>query len=326
METEVRMRSGPIFQLFSLLVVSFLPASALAQEAATAPPPGVKAVLELSGQFFYAGDPLPVRISVGNDGEESVVNPIRTTVFGGLRARTGDGAALKRADSPTGQEPERPEKLPPGTFYGAIVDITSVYPGLAQPGSYEIEWSGDGVRSRTLIIRVIPKYDPAKLYRAQIDTEEGPIYIDFFQDVSPIAVKAFIDMANAGFYDGLLFHEVHSGGRVVAGDPRFGKAKAGSITYPQEQSDLPPVAGTVLMMPAGAAPPSNGSAFMILLRPEPSIRGQATILGQVVKGLDAVMQISQRPSTQRTSEPFFKPLKDIEIRGITIGERPKRAP
>jgi cyclophilin family peptidyl-prolyl cis-trans isomerase len=177
-----------------------------------------------------------------------------------------------------------------------------------------------------MVVRVIPKYDPSKLYRARIDTEEGPIYVDFFQDVSPIAVKAFIDMANAGFYDGLLFHEIHPGARVVGGDTRYGNATSDPITFPQEQSDLPHVAGTVLMMPVGAAPPSNGSAFMILLRPEPSIRGQATILGQVVEGLDAVMRISQRPSTQSSSEPFFKPLKDIEIRGVVITERPTDRP
>ena len=65
---------------------------------------------------------------------------------------------------------------------------------------------------------------------------------------------------------------------------------------------------------------------MILLRPEPSLRGQLTILGQVISGLDAVMRISQRPSSQTTSEPFFKPLKDVEIRGIVIQEAPAEQP
>ena len=60
---------------------------------------------------------------------------------------------------------------------------------------------------------------------------------------------------------------------------------------------------------------------MILLRQQPSWAGQATVLGQVVRGLDVAQRISRRPSTQGTSKPFFKPLKDIRILRVTISEK-----
>ena len=71
---------------------------------------------------------------------------------------------------------------------------------------------------------------------------------------------------------------------IVAGDPRFAQPPRRSITFPAEQSTLPLVAGTVVLKPVGAAPPANGSTFVILLKPQPAWTGQVTVLGQVTRG------------------------------------------
>ena len=60
---------------------------------------------------------------------------------------------------------------------------------------------------------------------------------------------------------------------------------------------------------------------MIALRPRPEWRGQATVIGQVVSGLDVVRKISRRPSTAQSSKPFFKPLKDVRILGMAVEEK-----
>ena len=213
-------------------------------------------------------------------------------------------------------------KLAPNSFYGVVVNLANIYPDLANVGEYEVNWSADGVSSQTLIVRMLPKYDATKQYQAIIDTSEGPIVMDFFPNTSPIAVKAFIDLANAGFYDGLLFHEVRSDWYIVGGDPQYGDAPRSPFIYPAEQSSLPIVAGTVVIKPARPAPPANGSQFMILLRPEPSWTGQVTVLGQVVRGLDTVRKISRVSSTLQSSRPYFKPLEDVRIRKVSIAERP----
>jgi cyclophilin family peptidyl-prolyl cis-trans isomerase len=282
---------------------------------------GVVAILELSQSFYYAGEALEVRLSIGNDGDQQVSNPVKSPVFKGFQVKDDAGNLLRPTGKPDAKEPQRPSKLSPKGFYGVVVDLVSLYPQLAEPGRYEISWESGGVKSSTLEIRLIPRYDPSKNYRARIQTGEGTIVMDFFSTESPLAVKSFVDMANAGFYDGLLFHEVHPDNFVIAGDPRFGTGGTQPIFFPAEQSNLPIVSGTVVMKPAGAAPPANSSPFIIILRPRPEWTGQLTVLGQIVSGIEVVTKISRQPSTELSSRPNFKPLKDIPILGVEIVER-----
>jgi cyclophilin family peptidyl-prolyl cis-trans isomerase len=284
-------------------------------------PAGVKAVLELSQHFYNAGDPFFIRISIGNEGEKALSNPIKTPLFRGFEVRATGGAALAAKGKADVEEPTRPDKLAPKAFYGQIVDLGLIYPDLKKPGEYEVRWSADGVSSETIVVRMIPKYDPMKEYRASVETDEGKFVLDFFPKTAPVAVKAFVDMANSGVYDGLIFHEVRPDWVVVTGDPTGDGGGAPPFVYPQELSPVPVVTGTVVLKPVGAAPPANGSQFMILLRPEPSWKAQITVLGQVIEGLEVVQKISRLPSSQMASRPYFRPLKEVHVRKISIVER-----
>ena len=58
---------------------------------------------------------------------------------------------------------------------------------------------------------------------ATIATEKGDIEVDLFTTDAPKATKNFIDLANKGFYDDVVFHRVISGFVIQAGDGEFGK-------------------------------------------------------------------------------------------------------
>ncbi len=291
---------------------------------AESPPAGVKAVLELSQPFYYAGDPFAVKLTIGNDGDREVPNPVKSSLFGSFEAKTVEGAPLKAQGKPGAAEPERPSKLPPGSHYGAIVDLTQIFPDLKKPGRYEIRWAADGVSSNAILVQLLPRYDPAKTYRARVETDEGSFVIEFFRDTAPIATKAFVDLANAGFYDGLVFYEVRPDWLVASGDPNGDGTGSAPFRYPAElTSAVPVVAGTVVLRPVSAAPPANSSQFMIMLKPQPEMKGQVTVLGQVVDGLETVQRISRLPSTQQAERPYYKPLKDVRIRKVAILEREK---
>ncbi len=285
-----------------------------------------KAVLELSQQVDYAGAPLRVRISVGNAGTEPIKNPVKAALLASFDVRVADGGALRADGRPDAGEPTRLERLAPGTFYGAVVDLAGMYSGLRKPGRYEIRWSADGVSSQTVSVRVIPKYDPSKEYVARVETDEGSFVIDFFGKTAPLATKAFVDMANSGFYDGLTFHKVLPDYYVEGGDPQGDGAGTPPFRYPADPPAGKMVAGTVLMKPVAPSPPANGCQFIVLLRPEPAWTGQATALGQVVEGLDVVRKISNLPSSQQTAKPFYKPLKEVRIRRIAVSPKPAAPP
>ena len=302
-----------------LLLLVVVAALAILPVAADEP---AKAVLELKGSFLYADDPILTRLSIGNEGSEVIPNPVKASVLKGFFARDAAGKEIKATGKTTAKEPVRPEKLNPMAFYGTIVNLAELFPRLTEPGRYSVGWESGGITSQVYDIVVIPRYDPSKIYQATIETSLGPIMIDFFAADAPIAVKAFIDMANSGFYDGLQFSEVHANDFVVAGDPAFGSSgDRRPVTYPAEPTKVPMVAGTVIMKPVRASPPGNSSTFMILLSPKPTLRGQATAFGQVIQGLDVARRISQRPVTGVGSKAKFKPIKDIGITKITISER-----
>jgi peptidyl-prolyl cis-trans isomerase B (cyclophilin B) len=288
---------------------------------------GARVLLELGQNFYYAGDPLQVRVSIGNDGPEPIENPVRTGLLRGFEVTDENGATLEATGKASTGEPARPDTLSPAGFYGAVIDLTELYPALSDGGRFRIRWTADGIGSETIAIQIIPKYDPNREYRATLLTDEGRIVLEFFQDSAPIAVKAFIDMAHSGVYDGLLIHEIHPDDYVVGGSPAASGDNRPTFTFPAEPSSLPVVAGTVLLRPVSAAPPANSSPFMIALRPRPEWRGQATVIGQVVSGLDVVRRISRRPSSAQSSKPFFKPLKDVRILGLKVEEKePPAAP
>src|SRR6476620_10067554 len=54
---------------------------------------------------------------------------------------------------------------------------------------------------------------------AEIHTKKGVMKIKFFEEDAPKAVKNFIDLAEHGFYDGLIFHRVIPNFMVQTGCP-----------------------------------------------------------------------------------------------------------
>src|SRR5213075_255141 len=54
---------------------------------------------------------------------------------------------------------------------------------------------------------------------ATIETDKGPIQIEFFASAAPKAVENFRLLAEHGYYDGLTFHRVVKGFMIQGGDP-----------------------------------------------------------------------------------------------------------
>ena len=281
----------------------------------------VRAILELGQRFYYAGEPFPVRISIGNDGPNKVQNPVETPLFKGFLVQSIDGTWLPASENPGIEDPDRPIKLAPNAFYGTIVDLTRVYPDLRKPGRYEIRWSAGGVDSGAVAVKMIPRYDGSKEYVARLETTEGAIVIALQRDAAPFAVKNFVDLVHTGFYDGLTFHEVRADALIVSGDPTGTGSGGTGYTFPAELSRVAIEPGTVLMKPVSPSPLSNSSQFMIMLRPEPAWSGRFTVLGRVVEGLEVARKISKVTSTAESSRPFHRPLQDVRIREVTITER-----
>lgn len=125
-----------------------------------------------------------------------------------------------------------------------------------------------------------------------IETPYGPVTIETYPDAAPKTVARITALIRQGFYDGLTFHRVVPGFVVQGGDPT-GTGRGGSgQTLPAEFNDHKHVLGTVAMARA-QDPNSADSQFYISLDRNPHLDGQYTVFGQVIDGIDAVLQVHQ---------------------------------
>ncbi|MCX7645141.1 MAG: peptidylprolyl isomerase [Rhodobacteraceae bacterium] len=142
----------------------------------------------------------------------------------------------------------------------------------------------------------------------------GQIEIDLFEDRAPKHVERIVTLAEAGAYDGVVFHRVIPGFMAQTGDVEFGRRGQGTLaaagTGGSPLPDLPPEISDVRFergvvgMARGASPDSANSQFFIMFEPAPHLDGQYTAVGRVIIGMDVVDAIKPGdPDTGAVEEP-----------------------
>ena len=136
--------------------------------------------------------------------------------------------------------------------------------------------------------------DVDKQYFATIKmVNGGEFVIQLYPDEAPITVNSFVFLAREGFFDGVTFHRVLAGFMAQGGDPTGTGGSGPGYQFVNEDSDLVfDQAGVVAMANAGRD--TNGSQFFITFGPQGNLDGGYTIFGQVIEGMEVVMEIRQR--------------------------------
>lgn len=149
---------------------------------------------------------------------------------------------------------------------------------------------------------------------AVFETNKGTFEIELFEDKTPITTKNFIDLAEKGFYDGVVFHRVIDGFMIQGGDPDgTGMGGPGYTIDDEFRSDLTFDGEGILAMANTGMPHTGGSQFFITLAKTPWLNGKHTIFGKVVKGMAVVRTIGH-------SEVDFqdRPLDTVTMKKVTI--------
>jgi cyclophilin family peptidyl-prolyl cis-trans isomerase len=154
---------------------------------------------------------------------------------------------------------------------------------------------------------------------ANIKTNHGTIRFELLEDDSPKTAENFRLLAEAGKYDGVIFHRVIKGFMIQGGDPtgtgRGGQSAWGGrfndeINRTSELYSGPYAKGTVAM--ANAGPNTNGSQFFIMHSDYP-LPPSYTKFGRVIEGQDVVDKIATSP-TDRSD----RPATDVVMESVTI--------
>jgi cyclophilin family peptidyl-prolyl cis-trans isomerase len=159
---------------------------------------------------------------------------------------------------------------------------------------------------------------------ATIETDKGPIELEFLPDAAPRAVENFRLLAEHGYYEGLTFHRLVKGFMIQGGDPKgdgsggesaWGEAFADEINPNSEIYRAGYRRGIVAM--ANSGPNTNGSQFFIMLADYP-LPPAYVIFARVTAGMSAVDAIVNTPTTMGSDGDMSKPVTPPVIKKISV--------
>ena len=142
---------------------------------------------------------------------------------------------------------------------------------------------------------------------ATMQTNQGTIELELFDDDAPKTVENFKKLAQDGFYDGVIFHRVIPDFMIQGGDPTGTGSGGPGYQFEDEFNDNKVERGALAM--ANAGPNTNGSQFFIVTADAcPWLDGKHTVFGKVTSGMDVVDAISNADTG-----PGDKPREEIRI-------------
>ena len=162
---------------------------------------------------------------------------------------------------------------------------------------------------------------------AIIETSEGTIKVDLYEDKTPNTVQNFINYAEEGFYDGLVFHRVIDGFMIQGGgfNPDGNRKETDDPINLEIHPDATHVDGAIAMARTND-PNSATSQFFINDGAQPNLEpGGAdpngyAVFGVVIDGMDVVRAISSVETTTKYGMQDW-PVEDVIINSVTIEEQ-----
>jgi len=140
------------------------------------------------------------------------------------------------------------------------------------------------------------QFDLDKTLYAKIITSKGDILCELNAEKAPLSVTNFCQLAEGGFYNGLLFHRVVPKFVVQGGDPE-GTGRGGpGYTVPAEiglKHEKGALAWARLPDQVNPQKRSSGSQFYITLEKVPYLDNEYTVFGKTISGMEIVEKIVQ---------------------------------
>ena len=144
---------------------------------------------------------------------------------------------------------------------------------------------------------------------ATITMQDGrQMKLELYPAVAPNTVRNFIELANSGFYDGLIFHRVIEGFMIQGGDPQGtgmggpGYSIKGEFAANGFVNELSHSRG-VISMARSMMPDSAGSQFFIMHRDGDFLDGNYAAFGMMLDGFDVLDDIATT-RTGRNDRPM----------------------
>jgi len=147
---------------------------------------------------------------------------------------------------------------------------------------------------------------------ATMQTNQGTIELELFDEDAPKTVENFKKLAGDGFYDGVIFHRVIPDFMIQGGDPTGTGTGGPGYQFEDEFNEHKVERGALAM--ANAGPNTNGSQFFIVTADAcPWLDGKHTVFGTVTSGMDVADAISNVDTVGQD-----KPRDEVRIEALSL--------
>ncbi len=221
-------------------------------------------------------------------------------------------------------------------FIALFLCMTLCFFAFSACGSNNVTTNEDGEGDDTSfdrdnIVIVDATLDEAATYYADIEIiDYGKITVLLDQEQAPITVRNFVNLANAGFYNGLTFHRIIEGFMMQGGDPNGNgsggsdKNIVGEFLSNGYNNTISHKRGVISMArqgdPYNDAPYYNtaSSQFFIMHEDNEGLDGDYAAFGFVTEGMDVVDAVctNVKPVDNNGTIPSYAQpvIKSITIR------------
>lgn len=160
----------------------------------------------------------------------------------------------------------------------------------------------------------------------RMKTNMGDIFIELYQNESPITVENFLNYVDSDFYNGTIFHRVINGFMIQGGGLLPGLEKKEPYDPIKNEADngLSNLKGTISMARTKLIHSATSQFFINVndntsldyKTPNPREFGYA-VFGRVIEGMDVVDLIKETKTT--TVQPYNDvPIEDIIIKKVIL--------
>ncbi len=255
-------------------------------------------LLKFENDAVKLGDTVRARVTVTNDGDVPARLPQPALALHSVSLQvTRDGENPQSFITRIGDAPPDVE-LQPGKSVTGVIEFPAVEAGEL---SIEALYRPTGNIHPQFIDTQVERSNAATLkvnggsLGARIETEAGPVTLEFYPDKAHNHVASFVALAQKGYFNGIKFHRVVPRFVIQGGDPTGSGSGGPGYRLPAEFNEIKHVPG-VLSMARTQDPHSAGSQFFICTADCPNLDNQYTVFGRVTDGMDAVMQIGASES------------------------------
>ena len=160
---------------------------------------------------------------------------------------------------------------------------------------------------------------------ALICTNLGLIEVQLFPTDAPATVGNFVNLAQTGFYNDLVWHRIVPGFVIQAGDPNtkngggdkatWGQGTSGTNVPFEDDGKLHNTAGTIAMASTAAGSGGSSQFYINLVDNSAGLDHKYAVFGKVINGMSVVQALGAVPtsSSQQPIDPSAAYIVSVTI-------------